>query len=101
MNHVAHRHAVDRSQLLSDGEDVQQGLSGMLPDTIASIDHRLTAMTGRALRRSHVHKILKTHLQTKQASKNTTGCCCSYFYDQLVFIFCYVKTSFILKNLSI
>lgn len=72
MNHVAHRHAVDRSQLLSDGEDVQQGLSGMLPDTVASIDHRLTALTGRALRRrSHVHKILKTHLQTKQATKNT------------------------------
>lgn len=69
-NHVAHRHAVDRSQLLSDGEDVQQGLSGMLPDTVASIDQRLTALTGRALR-SHVRKILKTHLQTKQASKNT------------------------------
>lgn len=71
-NHVAHRHAVDRSQLLSDGEDVQQGLSGMFPDTVASIDQRLTALTGRALRRrSHVHKILKTHLQTKQASKHT------------------------------
>lgn len=72
-NHVAHRHAVDRSQLLSDGEDVQQGLSGMLPDTVASIDQRLTPLTGRALRRrrSHVRKILKTHLQTKQASKNT------------------------------
>lgn len=73
-NHVAHRHAVDRSQLLSDGEDVQQGLSGMLPDTVASIDQRLTALTGRALRRrSHVRKILKTHLQTKQASKNKQG----------------------------
>lgn len=69
-NHVAHRHAVDRSQLLSDGEDVQQGLSGMLPDTVASIDQRLTALTGRALRRrSHVRKILKTHLQLNKHQK--------------------------------
>ena len=42
---VSHRHAVDRPQLLSDGEDVQQGLGRMLAHTIASIDHRLTGMT--------------------------------------------------------
>lgn len=42
---IPHRHAVDRPQLLSDGEDVQQGLGRMLPHTVSSVDHRLTAMT--------------------------------------------------------
>lgn len=42
---IPHRHAVDRPQLLSDGEDVQQRLGWMLPHAISSIYHRLTAMT--------------------------------------------------------
>jgi len=42
---IPHRHAVDRPQLLSDGEDVQQRLGWMLPDAVSSVDHRLTAMT--------------------------------------------------------
>lgn len=40
----SHRHAVDRAQLLSDGEHIQQGLSGVLPDPIPSVDHWLPAM---------------------------------------------------------
>ena len=46
---VPHRHAVDRPQLLSDGEDVQQSLSGMFPDSVSSVDHWLTAVTRRTL----------------------------------------------------
>lgn len=46
---AAHRHAVDRPQLLPDGEHIQQGLGRMLPHTVPSIDHRLTAMTRRTL----------------------------------------------------
>lgn len=42
---LSHRHAVHSAQLLSDGEDVQQGLGRMLPNTVSSVDHGLTAMT--------------------------------------------------------
>lgn len=47
---IPHRHAVDRSQLLSDGEDVQQGLGRVLPHAVASIDHGFTAVARGVLK---------------------------------------------------
>lgn len=58
---VPHRHAVDRPQFLSDGEDVQQGLSRMLPDTISSINHRFTAMAWGTLKKETSNKNIITN----------------------------------------
>lgn len=44
-----HRHAVNRPQLLSDREDVQQGLGRMFSHAVSSVDHWLTTMTRSAL----------------------------------------------------
>ena len=44
--HRPHRHAVDSPQLLPDGEDVQQGLGGMLSHPIPSVDHWPPAVLG-------------------------------------------------------
>lgn len=44
-----HRHAIDRAQLLSDGEDVQQGLCGVFSNPIPSIDHRSATVLSRQL----------------------------------------------------
>lgn len=64
---VPHRHAVDRPQLLSDGEYVQQRLRRVLPHAVSSVDHRLAAMTRRALRDTAV--TMKT-LRTKRNLRN-------------------------------
>lgn len=44
--HDPHRHAIDSPKLLPDGEDVQQGLGGMLSDPIPSVNHWPSAVLG-------------------------------------------------------
>ncbi len=40
--------AVDGADLLADGEDVEEGLGGMLASAVAGVDHRSVAELGGA-----------------------------------------------------
>lgn len=72
----SHRHAVDRTQLLSDGEHIQQGLSGVLPDPVPSVDDWLPAVPRCSLQVeiNVLARLYPTHLLTQTDNKVCGQC---------------------------